>query len=640
MKYLKVFFAFLFYSVGLSINTYSQTPTFGWAKQMDVTASGVAQSIATNSGYVYITGSFGGTADFDPGVGSYNMTASGVEDIFISKLDDSGNFIWAMQFGEIGSYSNKGFSIDIDSLGYIYITGSFGGTVDFDPSAGTYPLTSNNGSIFILKLDGNGSFVWAKQIGGNGNQFAYSLVINDFGHIYLSGYYTGTIDFDPSSNILSATSKGWKDFFVMKMLASSGNLIWAKSFGGSWGDDASSLAVDNDNDNVYVVGNFNDTVDFDPGTGIANLGAGYYSNMFVLKLDSLGNYIWAKKFNASSDYFGRSIGIDINGNSYITGYFDDSTDFDPGPNTFHLVSTTRNAFVLKLSPIGNFVWANHIKSKSPNYGYSLILDQLGNLYTTGTFIDSTFFDLGSGMFSLVSKTNHSPDVYITKYDTLGNLKWVNHIGGDQADNSYAINVDSANNVYTGGNFRSTCDFMSGPGTFNMTAIGISIFIHKLSQCDALDTSVSVNGNTLVSNSVGTSYQWIDCNNPTNILVGDTNQSFTATANGSYAVIVTEKSCSDTSACYNILNVGIPEPDLGTSVALYPNPTDGQFYISFAKAIKSADIEIYDISGKRISEILGFQGNTASLDLMGRPNGIYVVEITTARGRSQVKLVKL
>src|SRR5690606_28763621 len=101
------------------------------------------------------------TVDFDPGIGVFNLTSNGSSDVFIQKLDVSGNFLWAKSFGGGPSSSAAAFSITIDNNGNIYTTGRFWATVDFDPGVGVYNLTSNGRhDIFIQKLDVNGDFLW------------------------------------------------------------------------------------------------------------------------------------------------------------------------------------------------------------------------------------------------------------------------------------------------------------------------------------------------------------------------------------------------------------------------------------------------------------------------------------------------
>jgi hypothetical protein len=204
---------------------------FVWAKRLGGTSIDNVASISVDaSGYVYTTGNFKGTVDFDPGAGTYNLSSAsaGNDDIFISKLDTSGNFVWAKQLG--GTSSDVGQSITVDPAGSgdVYTTGSFYGTADFDPGAGTYNLTSTGGSdIFISKLDATGNFVWAKQMGGNGTATGTSIAIDPAGSgdIYTTGVFDGTADFDPGAGTYSLTYAGGFDIFISKLDAS-GNFVW------------------------------------------------------------------------------------------------------------------------------------------------------------------------------------------------------------------------------------------------------------------------------------------------------------------------------------------------------------------------------------------------------------------------------
>jgi hypothetical protein len=134
---------------------------FVWAKGMGGTVSESGYGIALDaSGNVYSTGSFGGTADFDPGLGVFNLTSSGGTDIFISKLTNAGDFVWAKAMG--GALDDSGYDISIDASGNVHTTGFFKDTVDFDPGdTGTFNLTSAGfEDIFISKLSGEDSFPW------------------------------------------------------------------------------------------------------------------------------------------------------------------------------------------------------------------------------------------------------------------------------------------------------------------------------------------------------------------------------------------------------------------------------------------------------------------------------------------------
>jgi hypothetical protein len=123
--------------------------------------------------------------------------------------------------------------------------------------------------------------------GGSANELSYSIAVDSSGNVYTTGYFAGTVDFDPGAGTTNLTSVGSEDGFVSK-LDSSGNFVWAKSFGGSSSDSVTSIAVDSSR-NVYTTGNFRDTVDFDPGAGTTNLTSGGGTDVFILRLSSADN---------------------------------------------------------------------------------------------------------------------------------------------------------------------------------------------------------------------------------------------------------------------------------------------------------------------------------------------------------------
>ncbi|PHX82007.1 MAG: hypothetical protein CK539_06890, partial [Flavobacteriales bacterium] len=212
-KLQKVIFVCALALFGLSNNANAQA--LQWAKAMGGSSSDFSICIALDgSGNVYTTGYFGGLADFDPGAGVANLTSAGSTDIFISKLDASGNFVWANAMGGIGD--DGGYSIALDGSGNVYTTGLFRGTADFDPGAGLANLTSSGTyDIFISKLDASGNFVWAKAMGGTGSEsVGGSIALDGSGNVYTAGYFLGTVDFDPGAGLANLTSSGIYDIFI------------------------------------------------------------------------------------------------------------------------------------------------------------------------------------------------------------------------------------------------------------------------------------------------------------------------------------------------------------------------------------------------------------------------------------------
>ena len=136
---------------------------FVWAKGMGGASYDLGTDVTVDSsGNVYTTGNFYGTVDFDPGMGVLYLTSVGDSDIFVSKLDSSGNLLWAKRMG--GTNYDKGYSIAVDPSGNVYTTGGVYGTVDFDPGelSGFYLNSAGGSDIFVSKLNSSGNFVWAK----------------------------------------------------------------------------------------------------------------------------------------------------------------------------------------------------------------------------------------------------------------------------------------------------------------------------------------------------------------------------------------------------------------------------------------------------------------------------------------------
>lgn len=384
---------------------------FVWAKQFGANGQDVGYSIATdNNGNVYATGHFMGTIDFDPGIGTYNLTSNGNNDIFILKLNSSGNFIWAKQFG--GTNNDIGRSVVVDDMNNIYTTGNFTGIVDFDPNGGVYNLTANsNSDIFISKLDSNGSFIWAKQIAGTNEAICLNLTLDTANNIYYTGYFTGTYDFDPSTNNYNLTSTT-TDVFVSK-LDSNGNFVWVKQIEGNASGIYSHSITTDDSTNIYITGYFYDTIDFDPSINTYNLTSNGSSDIFIIKLDVNGNFLWAKHLGGSSGEIGLSIKSDNYDNIYTTGYFQGTVDFDPDTSMYNLTSLgNRDIFLLKLNSNGNFVWANQFGGINNDYGNEIAIDELGNIYLTGYFTETVDFDPSTNTFQLTSFG--SRDIYVLK----------------------------------------------------------------------------------------------------------------------------------------------------------------------------------------------------------------------------------
>ncbi len=470
--------AFPILLVGLFDTASSQT--FQWAKQMmgSVGSSGKGVSVTVDAlDNVYTVGGFEGTVDFDPGPGAYPLTSVG-ECIFISKVDPRESPLG--QINRWCVWWATSLLIAVDALGNSYYTGGFRGTVDFDPSISTnLNLTATGGGhdIFISKLDPSGNFLWARQmVGGFGTaDYGHAIAIDALGFVYTTGIFGGTVDFNPSpgGGAIFNLSTTWYDAFMSKR-DGSGNFVWAKKIGGASTDFGESIAVDALG-YVYTTGYFDGTVDFDPGLGVYPLTG---SGSFVTKLDVGGNFIWAKIVNTNS--VSLSIALDALSNIYTLGTFTGIVNFNPngGPNNMN--STSGNVYLLKLDNGGNYVWSKQLFGEFDDLADRLIaIDGSGSIFVTGSCNPGTWdFDPGVGVTNLTSVGLR--DIFITKLENSGAFSWALLFGGGGFDEGTSIALDACVNAYTTGYFTGTADFDPGVLTFSLTSLNDDIFIHNLS----------------------------------------------------------------------------------------------------------------------------------------------------------------
>lgn len=479
----------------LAFQSISQNVGFEWAKSVRGTASDRAVSTTIYDAQdIYSTGIFQDT------ILDINdipiLTSNGSFDIYLQKSDNNGNIIWSKSFGGNGYDYVK--DIEVDNAGAIYLTGYFTDTVDFDPNAGTYELVSNGlRDVFVQKLDSAGNFIWAKSIGGTGYEVAYSLDIDASDNIYFGGTFQAGTDFDPGTTIVTQPFQGgFYDCFIEKLDAN-GNFVWVKTIGGSEQDNLEAIDVD-DQGNVYAVGMFGDTVDFDPGPNTDLLISTGNRNMFIQKLDQHGDFIWAKSIGDTVGYgIPQSVVVDEQENVYFTGYFYDTIDFDPGTGVSLLTAvegfeSPSDIFIEKLNQNGDFVWAKSIGGSSDDYSNVICLDDLGGVYIAASVEDTIDADPGNAVVNLIA--NGDSDILIEKLDESGNFTWVKMIGSTQWDYVSSLLVDSNKNIYFVGAFNETLDFDPTPSTFNLTAtIGDRDgFIAKWSQENSASISEIMN----------------------------------------------------------------------------------------------------------------------------------------------------
>ncbi len=475
-----------------------------WAHRTGGNFSDFGHSITTDAdSNVYVTGYYQGTADLDPGSGVLNVSSNGSLEVFVQKLDKDGNLIWARSFG--GLIVDMGNSIAVDNDGNVYTAGRFSNTVDFDPGSGVTSYSANGlTDFFIQKLDANGDFVWAVALGSAQEDGAEGIDTDVHGNVYCTGYFGAAMDFDPGTGVENRPTTGGVDIFVLK-LDENGNLVWVVTQGSGQSDSGLGIAVDGDS-NVYTTGYFRNTVDFDPGLGVNNLSSNGSQDIYLQKLNSSGNLVWAASAGAGGVDHGRAIALVGDTHVISTGYFGGgSVDFDPGSGSATLVSSGGDdAYVQKLDSAGNYIWAKAIAGSGFDQGYGIATDLGGNVFSTGYFGATIDFDPGVGVFN--ASSNGFVDTYVHALNANGDFLWATAVGGTSNDEGRDIAVGPGGGIYSTGAFMTFADFDPGSGVLTLTAAnGVQdIYVQKLSYCTpalVIDTLVAcdsltwIDGNT-------------------------------------------------------------------------------------------------------------------------------------------------
>ena len=478
-SYLLILFCFL--------STIANAQTFEWAvKSQNASQSNNAYGITTDAvGNVYTTGSFYETLDFDPGAGVAQMTVTGpfsTTDAYVLKLDKNGNYKWAVQIA--GWDSSTGLSILSDQEDGIIVAGTFRGTADFDPDTSVYNMSASWGEdIFILKLDTLGNFVWAKRIGDSEDERVTAGAIDSIGNIYLTGEFVGSLDFDPdtSSFVLTSTNSApYDDAFILK-LDPNGTFKWVRQLTGTFYRGIKDVTVDS-NGNVISAGYFNGVTDFDSGPDTLDFSSSGSVDGFVHKLDSNGVFQWAIQIGGSGNQDGESVGVDLAGNTYSTGYFNTTAQINAAGGGPTLNNGGGNdLYLLKLDTAGQVIWVKQINGDNTLRSTEMEIDDAANIYYSGYFYGTVDFDPGPGTENYDQLPGNA-DPFVHKLDSSGNHLWVRHMTGTGIFNVDGLRLDDDQNFHVCGRLSSQATFSPCIWTATLTGSG-DYFVGKFSECE-------------------------------------------------------------------------------------------------------------------------------------------------------------
>ena len=526
------------------------------------------------------------------------------------------NWLWAKNSVSQGGYSDYDFvqSVATDHDGNVYATGFFqSDNISFGPNAFA---KSGAADVFLLKYDPSGNLVWAKRAGGTGSDYAYSVAVDKFGYVYITGSFQSTIAF--GSFTLTANHPADELFFVK--YSPQGNVIWAKSSASSSAATASgnSIATD-DAGNAYIAGYaMASDVSFDNVT-LSNIGTTSVS--FIVKYDVNGNVIWAKKPTTSGGVSISKILVDYAGNMFITGWnhfattvFGNITLTNPSPGTDLI-------YVAKLDASGNAIWAKNSQGNGTAYSWDAAMDALGNYYVSGRFeyTSGIHFDA----LTINNSYKNSSDGYIVKYDANGNAIWAKSMGGKGLDAVYSLCVDSANNVYAAG-----CYSMGYPtiDRDSITIEGLTFPFPANGNNPSFIVKFDPSGNMLNATTLptGGGRQFDICIDKDNALcVGSSLES--ATLNIGSATL-TRTGSSDALVARMTFGLYTPPPAASQpNYEVFPNPlTSSVATLKSDIVLTNATVTIHNQQGRLVRETKNISGREINISRDNLPAGFYFI----------------
>ncbi len=627
-----VYFSGQYYGTGF-INKLDKNGLDIWQKIIEPVFGGKCEptQIQFNSGNLIIAGHFEGEMDFNPDVTVNSLTSNGSRDMFLSKYDLDGNYIDAFSMGS--NSFDAIYKLINDTQNNLYITGTFLGAVDFDPSAGITEITAVGNQIFFAKYDKNFNYRWAFNIVGLGtSNYGYSLAVRD-SLLWTTGYYYYDNDFDPSANTYLMTTAGLNnnDAFLARYtmcgktyVASADTICMTDSIflQGAWQKEA---------------GSYKDTLQAGDCTKITTINLTVLGDSVNITKSKCGSYTLNSVKYTSSGIYIQNLKNIHDCDSVIILHLtikDIETSVEKTGNTLTAPSSVDSYQWLDCengnTPISGETNRSFTASKNGNYA----VEVTGNSCTEiSNCISITGFPSLDNDTTININSCNSYTFNNTDYTKTGSytIKLDNSIGGDSTITLNLTINKSESYTYD----ISACKSYTSPKqSYDTTGVYIEKYINKHG-CDStvtlniiitnIDTTLTISGDTLVSNSLNSSFQWLDCNDNYKTVSGETKQTFISKKTGNYALQISKNNCIDTTRCISIEHLGISNSNLKNFVNIYPNPTTGNVNIELINQNKEISVTVKNILGQKLQNININNKNIINIDIKGKP-GIYIIEI--------------
>jgi len=383
---------------------------------------------------------------------------------YFSKYDNNGVIQWARRIGNsAGEAQVRG--VTADGSGNVYVSGYFTQTCRFGcpqtgscAGLGTAVTSLGSGDGFLAKYDAAGNFLWVKTIRGTGDVRAErTRFTTNSNSVYVSGRFSGTTAFGEGGAQVNLTASGsGEDVFIAKYNLN-GDLLWVRQGSCTQWSYASSMAVDQ-NDNVYVGGHFREQIVFG-ATTLSGVGGSFQINPYVVKYNGSGTVQWARSYASTTNVDVTGIAVDQSMNVYFGGGFYDQLTIGSTTHVSDYGNTV--TYMAKLNSSGNVVWSKKTGTRPNSSGWSTLnamaVNTQGDIYAFGLYVNNCTFD---GNVVSDYGTN-SYNVWLSTWDTNGNLMCITRAAGTREDYAKGIVVDSDGVSYQAGD-----SFGWPAGTYN------------------------------------------------------------------------------------------------------------------------------------------------------------------------------
>jgi HYDIN/CFA65/VesB-like, Ig-like domain len=413
------------------IAKYSTNGSILWAVHFGGVGPDVANGVTTDAqGNIYVCGAYASQCDFDAGPGTDIHVPNGMTDAYVVKYNSSGMFVWATTFG--GDSLETLYDIAHDGSNAVYVIGSYQDTMSVIANNPiTKVVSQGKKDLIIVCYNDDGTFKWVSTMGDIDDDEGTAITINPGGNLYIGGYTTKPV-IEPLRSTEGIYSGQLAGDILLGARTSTGEYLWTVRCGGEGHEQVApgGIALDSYGD-VYITGWFSDSVDFNPSSENAYKVSNGGFDVYMAKYSSTGEYISSMSFGGPLNDQAYGMGVDWQGDVFLTGCFRGVVDFDPGDGVRTLTSQGINGasdlFTAEYSSTGILFWANGFGSpvsggENSSYGYAVVTDSLNNCYVAGKFFGTCDFDPSSN--SLTFESNGMSDAFLVKYNHNGQI-WGN-----------------------------------------------------------------------------------------------------------------------------------------------------------------------------------------------------------------------